>query len=325
MCNPQSHTRRGPRSRFHSSIGHAPLIALLDFRFFCCVAVLLLGQDVLGAEKAVRQVNLPVDASTHRINGNGNDLHSVLEEVLNPTTLKAVAACRNISIEDFSVTVSPERGAAMLNQLSGSPGAFDAVREELQWYIAERGRGHTRTFLLNCLTNPSWQARAPSEEIKYLLRKQPRLPTALLQMWQSGAYTNQAGSVAETGWRLANTNGEFVEYQYTNLHKVDEIVTWTNYVLIDGEFAWVYQVRHPPTIMDGVTIADAKEFDPKLRDVFVQAEKEAVTTLHREGKLWPRRWQIDRVKKQLLSKQGIAWRSPTELVVHPQRDWDMSP
>jgi hypothetical protein len=144
-----------------------------------------------------------------------------------------------------------------------------------------------------------------------------------LRRRESGAYTNQAGTPAEVRLGSTYSNGRFHDYTNTIIRSKNEVVSWTDYILADGELVWIYQARHPPSdpAIENVSFVDAKEFDPKFRDIILHAEKEARAELARSGQTSPRQWRIDRLKKEKLKAQGIDWRSPAELVPGPRRDW----
>jgi hypothetical protein len=292
------------------------------------LAILLACMGAGAGDVVEREARLAVDALAHRIKANANAPDAIVMEAIDPATLQMIASFRGLSqaaMEGIRVVRSPESQAVSIRQTRGSADVFEAVKEQLRWYMTERAGGHSRAFVAGCLTNQLWRPANPDKDMQYLLARHPRLPIALLQRSLSGVYTNRVGSEAGRGWLLINTNGEFREYEYTNRFKEDELVTWTDYVLVDGELAWIYQVRNPPQepYLESVGLADAKEYDPKFRNAILRAEKEAVAKLQKEGTPWPRQWQIDRAKQELLEHQGIRWRSPSELAPRPRRDWDL--
>lgn len=300
----------------------------LGFRVAVCWGIVLTCMGAVAADRVEREARLAVEGMAHRINANDNASDVIVTEAVDTATLQRTAYSRGISqaaMEGISVVRCREGMAVSVRQTTGSADIFEAVRDELRWYVSERAGGHSRAFLCGCLTNQSWRPANPNKDLQYILARHPKLPTALLQRSLSGAYTNRLGSEAGREWLTINTNGEFREYDYTNYFKGNEIVAWTNYVLVDGELAWIYQVRNPPPepYLETVGLADAKEFDPKFRDAILRVEKEAVSKLQKEGRQQPRRWQIDRVKKELLERQGIYWRSSADLAPHPQRDWKL--
>jgi hypothetical protein len=284
----------------------------------------------MAAERSVRQIRLLLDPTPNRIVANANSIDAVCEEVLSPAALSAIASAHAIplrALKGIEVSRSPGGDAVFVRQAAGSSNILGVIVEELHWYINGRAKGHSAAFLFGCLTNRAWRLPHPDGDVKALAQRDPRLPTALLRRWETGAYTNRAGTIAEVHQGDIYADGKFRGYTNTILRSKDEVVSWTNYLLVDVELAWIYQARHPsldPAI-ENIGLADAKEFDPRFRDLILRAEKEARAELEKRGQTSPRQWRIDRLKKEKLKAQGIDWRSPADLSPGPHRDWETLP
>lgn len=294
---------------------------------FCKPGIMLLPS--MAGQGSEDEIRLPLDPTPIRIAANTNSIETVREEVLNPNLSWAIAAAHSIphvDVKGIEVSRSSDNAVVVVRRARAAAGVFDVVAEDLRWYIQGRAKGHSVAFLFGCLTNRAWQLPKPDGDVKTLADRHPKLPTALLRKWESGGYTNRVGTSAEIHYGTIYTNGRFQDYTNRSFRSKDEVESWTNYILVDGELAWIYQARHPP--LDpaieniGVGMADAKEFDPRFRELILRADKEARAELERQGQASPRQWRVDRLKKEKLKAQGIDWRSPADLSPGPRREWE---
>lgn len=306
------------------------LMVTVRFGLFCFAALTLLSST--AGESAVGEIRLPLDPTPEaRTAANSNSIPAVCDEVLNPAALSAVAFAHGISlaaVKGIEVSRASNGTAVVVRKATGSTAeVFDVMTQELRWYVQERAEGHSAAFLFGCLTNRAWRLPHPAGDLKVLADRHPKLPTALLRKWESGTYTNRTGTPAETRWGKTYANGKFHAYTNTVIRPNDEVVSWTDYLLLDGELAWLYQARHPP--LDGVLgpvigdsrKIDAKEFDSKFRHLILRAENEARTELEGRGQTSPRQWRVDQLMKEKLKAQGIDWRSSADLYPGPRRDF----
>lgn len=85
------------------------------------------------------------------------------------------------------------------------------------------------------------------------------------------------------------------------------------YYLVDGELAWTFRLMNPAP---WCRIADAQEFDPKLKETFAAARKKAEENLAAHGVVrqtgYVYYYQAE-LKKVLREEHKIHWRAPTEL------------
>ena len=85
------------------------------------------------------------------------------------------------------------------------------------------------------------------------------------------------------------------------------------YYLVDGELAWTFRTMGT---FPWCQVADAQEFDPKLKEAFAIARKKAHENLAARG-LKPRMGYRGEyhaeLKKVLRVDHGIHWRAPTDL------------
>jgi len=249
---------------------------------------------------------------------NSNSLERVAEEVRNKATLDAIASFRAltpVAIGAFQVLAEAHKESVVLRQEAGPQDTFNMVKQDLTWYIRERADGHSQAFLLGTLTNREWRLDNLDSDLDTLVTQYPMLPTALLRRWQTGGYTNGAGSESQIVWQITNTNGEWHSGAHTNFRQSDEVVRWTSYALVDGDVAWIYQIRHPGYGASAdVCKVDAKEVDPKFHDLILSVEKETLADLKEQGLIGRGfGWRFDRLKKEKLKLRGVLWRSPAEL------------
>jgi len=293
-------------------------------RFFLfCVPVLAFLPSI-AAESSAEEIRLPLNLNEDRTIANTNSVEAVGSEVLSPALLSAIASAHSIPltvVKGIEITRSPDN-ADVLVRSGEAVGDFGVIVKDLRWYIHGRAEGHSVAFMFGCLTNRAWRLTNPEGDMKELANRDAKLPTALLRKWESGGYTNRAGTPAEINHGKSYADGRFRDYTNTVYRSKDEVVSWTNYILIDGELAWIYQVRHPSlgSEIENYNWADAKEFDPRFRDKILRAEKEARAELERRGQASPRQWRVDRLKKEMLKAQGIDWRSPADLNPGPHRE-----
>jgi hypothetical protein len=151
------------------------------------------------------------------------------------------------------------------------------LQDEIKEYLRTRLIGHTREFALASLARKT-SASVPAERSQALVLKEYKeIPASWLKPWEQ--------------------EGKQVGY-----YVVDGELAWTFYIL-GGNFPWR-------------EVVDAQEFDPKLKDAFNGARKEAERNLAARGvkrQLGHCHAYWAEFKKVLRENYRIKWRCPSDL------------
>jgi hypothetical protein len=266
----------------------------------------------------VRSCEIGVCTAAERIKANRNGVSEVRQELLSSEVLGKIGAVCGLSREELAgivITGTSSTNAVVLQQVRASDKAFWLVKRYLDWYVIERAEGHTAGYFFAALTNSLHPAVVQDPDLKELLTAEPSLPPALMRKWQTGSYTNLAGTEAGRAWISTNANQPVTEY--TNYFQTNEIVRWVRYFLVDGEIAWAYHMSLSPLGRAQIVTCsrhDAKDFDPRYIRRINQAEQQATDELaagRPEARL--PRGELSRLKKEKLRSMGIDWRSGIEL------------
>ena len=206
------------------------------------------------------------------------------------STIAGVSSVKTKDLKDLSITFTNDTDSATY-KLSKSIDC--GVYRNIRTYIYLRGRGHTKAYCYDTLKymNYDLKSKIKSPVLRAFAAKKPPVPVTWLKK-----------RVNKPGYK--------------------DIV----YYLIDGEICLPYHVQFNK---DGSVkqislfdIIDAKDADPKYRDLMDRIDKKIYAEMKatgRYGKLGSVHWYWGR-KRELLKQQGIKWRSPREL--NPQILYD---
>jgi hypothetical protein len=274
------------------------------------------AQDIAIAQS---QQTFRLYTATEVVQANSNSPGQVALELLDTNTVKALVSSLGLPLlrqSHFSTQPINEREITLF--CTGmSSASVSAVKDQFLWYIGERAEGHSHKFLLACLTNRVDPLSVGDKAIRALLSTEPYIPLWSLQRVDSGAYTNKAGTVSADVSGSQFTNGQVRPFHYTNYFSTDDVGSWSTFLLVDGDIAWVYnitldssnKVRHFNRVRH-----DSKEYDPRFRDTVRQAEMEVKSQMSDPtiDTRRPRRLLEDRLRAQ-----GIYLRSLEELNPRP--------
>jgi hypothetical protein len=250
----------------------------------------------------------------NRLNLTNNTPDEIRKELLDTNISRLIARFNSLSDEDLAtVQISQDNGKVEVYQIGNSDRAFKTMSEQLRIYSASRDEGHTRDFCMAALTNRTDLSSVTDPYLRALLKERPMLPADRLTNSASTAYTNKAGTIVSQSTSTTFVNGKMVTTNVTEKPKGDEVGQRVDYVLVDGEIAWVYFVQFKPDgTVDYVMESrrDAKEFDPKYSQTIKEVEDEVKKAgIHGRGSVHIF-WSI--VQKKL-KNNGIDWHSPAEL------------
>jgi len=250
----------------------------------------------------------------NRLNLTNNTPEEIRRELLDTNTSRLIARFNSLSEEDLAtIQISEDNGEVEVYGIGNSDRAFKKMSEQLRIYAASRDEGHTRDFCMAALTNRTDLSSVTNPFLRALLKERPTLPADRLTNSASTSHTNKAGSIVSQSTSTTVVNGKMVTTNFTEKPKVDEVVQTDDYVLVDGEIAWVYFVQFKPDgAVDYVMESrrDAKEFDPKYSQTIKEVEDDVKKAGIRGRGGVHVFWSI--VQKKLKYK-GIDWHSPAEL------------
>ena len=169
-------------------------------------------------------------------------------------------------------------------------------------------------YIFSVFSNKNINQQIDANDLRILLREYPGIPVKRLRKV----------------WELTDANSGFTEhwipYSCPDISDTNSgykirwgpMVRPVSYYLIDGEIAWTYRFFYASNPLQTTSVfrekVDAKEFDPKYREIIKEAEietalkmqKERVRGIHSIVVFWS--W-----KKEYLKQKGIDWKSPWDL------------
>ena len=169
-------------------------------------------------------------------------------------------------------------------------------------------------YILSIYETENFKHQIDANDLRILLREYPGIPVKRLRKV----------------WELTDANSGFTEhwipYSCPDISDTNSgykirwgpMVRPVSYYLIDGEIAWTYRFFYASNPLQTTSVfrekVDAKEFDPKYREIIKEAEietalkmqKERVRGIHSIVVFWS--W-----KKEYLKQKGIDWKSPRDL------------
>jgi hypothetical protein len=261
-------------------------------------------------------LGFPLRAWVGQTNGSG----ATEKELVDVEAVHVIAKVWGVSEEDLaSVQVVPEPAwdGLSIYQVGKSDKAFRLLCAPIESYARARAEGHTKGFLLAAMTNKPPATVISDPDLRALLKARPTLPVHLLRKVDSGTKTNHAGEVSGRSSSFVMIDGKVQTNDVTYIQTQEEICRWVIYVLVDGEIAWRHVAQFKPdgSLGDITTWKqDAKDFDPKYRQVIEEVEKEVRAVMKQKGisgrYSGPYSWSL---KQEKLKARGIQWRSPEEL------------
>lgn len=251
-----------------------------------------------------------------------NNIEDIRQEILDPALTHAIANAEGLSESDLATVVIKPAFSRMefgeLYQIRKPDKAFTIFSEKLNYYARSRQEGHTKQFVLDCLTNKMPNTAKLEPDLQVLRKEMPLLPVWLLKQIDSGTRTNKADVLKSRTANITIVDGKAQTNITSEIPKTNEITRWSRYYLVDGKIAWVYSAQFN---VDGSvhltteTKEDGKEYDPKYRKIIEEVNEEVKTEMMQQGTYrkfgsihdyWLR-------KKEKLRTRGIEWRSPAEL------------
>jgi hypothetical protein len=236
-----------------------------------------------------------------RVDLSNNTPECVCEELLDPRLLQLISKAHSLpkrEAEGVRIMRFPEFDEPWLCKFEASDKTFDLVSDILQMYTKGRYGGHSRAFMMSCITNRSTIANNPSSsDLQQLTNKRPDLPAAWLKLSESGTVTNAAGTASR----------------------------WAAYTVTDGDITWRYYLSFKTNgSLDYVfeTKFDSKEADPQFCSTIEEVETLVTEEMKQDGSHGKfgschHFWLL---KKKKLQERGILWRSPAEL--NPNTNFD---
>jgi len=152
----------------------------------------------------------------------------------------------------------------------------EQFQAQIKKYLTIRLTGHTRDFAVASLSGPKKAIPSRPRSIDVVLGVYREIPEPWLKLWKE--------------------DGKAV-----------------GYYVVDGELAWTFRFMGQ---FPWRQVVDAQEFDPKLKDVFADARKQAEANLQARGvvrKLGYCHAHWAELKKVLREVYKIRWWSPTDL------------
>jgi len=234
----------------------------------------------------------------HRLELAHNSREAIQKELLDRSLLRRFAHDMGLSPADLAsvrVVVGDYNKSLELQQIGSATNAFDKLSRALIWYIRQRVKGHTKEFLVACITNQPQKSALVDTDLQQLGKWRRELPLSWLKAQGSGTTTNKCGDISR----------------------------WVEYTLVDGDIAEAYLLyfnsdgsfNYDRSEISGDEKFDAKEVDPKYEKLFREVTEEIEAEMKKQGDskglgschtFW-------RLKKEKLKQKGILWRSPAEL------------
>ena len=229
-----------------------------------------------------------------RVDLTNNTPEVIRSELLDRGLIEAIGKAHGlpaVQANGVRVFCSRDDESLLLGQFEATEKTFILVWRNLQIYTQGRYDGHSRGFMMACITNPLITARGLlTDDLKRLGEMRPELPAGWLKLAESGTETNQAGVLSR----------------------------WAAYTVTDSEITWRYFLSFKPDgslnyVFDSKF--DSKEIDPGFRTAIEQVESLVTQEMKRDGSYGKfgschHSWEL---KKEKLREKGILWRSPAEL------------
>lgn len=291
----------------------------------CCAALLIcLGVGCSSPkfrEEEQDTVQLPsvIVGSNMRLGLSHNDGGRVARELTDPEILSIVAEAGGVTRSELKKHVV-ERDGAFYFKCRDNDRTSDLISRSIAKYMFARAEGHTKEFTIAALRERAVRFLPADPVLRFLTTNQSLIATSWLKKDDSGTRTNTLIEFADSIDSITAPETDEPRYPIGKPIKVDpaDILKWSLYFAVDGEIAWTYSVQCRG---DGsfVTLSesrcDAKEYDPKFRDVIAAVEQEAIAEMKKSGDYGQFGsvhgfWSL---KKAKLKRRGIEWRSPSEL------------
>jgi len=222
-----------------------------------------------------------------------NTPSAIVKETLDRTFLRHIAHAKGLTEDDLKtikITATDDHKDVMLYQFGPNNNTFEILGNILELYGKRRLEGHTKDFLLLAITNAPPNQESLPPHIRILLKETSLIPVTAFQKYESGTATNEEGRIS----------------------------SWVIYTVTDGDITWSYSLSFKSDgAFDRISTFrhDAKEFDPKYREIIKEVESEITQDSAKEGTPFAfgvchSFWKL---KKDRLQAKGILWRSPAEL------------
>lgn len=220
-----------------------------------------------------------------------NSAKQIFKELKNPNTMSMIAASTGYSkneLEDISLRFDNKELEVRIYLTGNNKEMFNIITNKIKYYAENRLGGHTKEYLVASLDNNK-NENITDADLKNFLELYPDLPST----WLKKIYQE-----------TIIKNNEQVRVVYYVL--IDDTIAWTNalYYRKDGSFDKFL----------GEQKRDAKEYESKYHDIIVKINQKAKEKMEHEnisglGSIHSF-WEY---KKELLKKEGIDWKSPSEL------------
>ena len=230
--------------------------------------------------------------SFERINLPHNSPEKIIKEVLGKEFIKKIGEKFNFNEAELKRIVlkhNKENECIDIERYGGEEEVFEKVFETIDNYVRSRQDGHTKEYAVTYLKEHQKIIDANDKDLRFLLKEYPYIPV---------------------GW----LKKEDCRIFYNDPNDSERCVF---YYLIDGEIAWTYELLIKPgeSTWCMEEKLDAKEFDPKLKEIFEAVEKRIDKKMDEErlSKKLGACHTFWRLKKKYLKERGIEWKAPTEL------------
>lgn len=234
---------------------------------------------------------------SHSLELQHNSPKKIFSEIQSRQVMHMIALSSGLTQEELNkiaIVFDSEYLWIDLYSIGSNKSTIDRLYGTIKLYVGERSEGHTKEFLAAVMSNKKTPESIDDSDLKNLLKIHPHLPPT---------------------W-LKKVDEKMVELIRGKVRQV-------NFVAIDGDIAWCYPILYNP---DGTFKEcfwdsgryDAKEFDPKYKSIIEEVNQRVSDEMEREKifgihSFWER-------KKEYLKKQGIDWKSQSEL--NPYSSYD---
>jgi hypothetical protein len=239
-----------------------------------------------------------------------NSAEQIREELFDEKILEVIRSGLNLSrpaLTNFAIVVRDSNEFWLYRSEFAHPEDYEPFIKRFTTYTEQRLDGHTREYACAVLTNQVVLAGS-DQDLQALLAKVPLLPPAWVRRESSGTFTNRAGTMSGlVGWIK---DGKVVT-NAQSIHKVDEVVRWVSFVVVDGPVAWRYTISFRPDnfVVDLSSVRfDAHEADPDLARTFKEVRREVEHEIG--GQYGP---AYEALMRKKLKARGMDWYSLTDL------------